>query len=70
MKAIDRQQEVAALLEMIMYRLHSCWLTVVAHEIDAAEGTAADNANNNNARANWWKTMEEVGGVVDDVRDR
>ena len=43
-------------------RLHSCWLTVVvAHEIDAAEGTAAGNLNNNSARANWWKTME-VGG--------
>ena len=38
---------------------------MVVHEIDVAEGTAAeDNANNNSDdRANWWKTME-VGGMV------
>ncbi len=64
MKAIDRQQEAAAaVLEIMCRRLHSCWLTVVADEIDVAEGTAADNANNNSDRANWWKIMEEeVGG--------
>lgn len=52
-------------------RLHSCWLPVVVHEIDVAEGTAAeDNANNNSDdRANWWKIMEDLECMVDGVDD-